>query len=207
MLSIDAAMQQRTDPRQKQGKRNPLALIWTALLVAKAAGETTLLAMAECRRLRVGRQVARNGPRLLRMPPLSPSVDVEAIHRFWFPQPDATAGELGYPQALLDHRAHMPRSARCSPIETMPVTDVRGALPEPWPSTTAFSWPSSLAGSRHCGQSDASVCCLAFAGSSPLLSRTGEKEIALGSRQGCCKIGKKNEKREDGVKSTQDGWQ
>jgi predicted transposase YbfD/YdcC len=52
VLSIYTVMQQLTDPRRKQGKRYPLALILTFLLLAKAAGETTLLAIAEWIRLR-----------------------------------------------------------------------------------------------------------------------------------------------------------
>jgi hypothetical protein len=52
VLSIYAAMQQLTDSRRKQGRRSPLALILTYVLLAKAAGETTLLARAEWIRLR-----------------------------------------------------------------------------------------------------------------------------------------------------------
>lgn len=52
MLSIYEAMQQLTDTRRKQGKRYPLALILTYILLGKAAGETTLLAIAEWIRLR-----------------------------------------------------------------------------------------------------------------------------------------------------------
>lgn len=52
ILSIYAVMQQLTDARRKQGKRYPLALVLTFLLLAKAAGETTLQAVAEWIRLR-----------------------------------------------------------------------------------------------------------------------------------------------------------
>lgn len=52
VLSIYGAMQQLTDARRKQGKRYPLALILTYLLLAKAAGETTLQAISEWIRLR-----------------------------------------------------------------------------------------------------------------------------------------------------------
>lgn len=45
-------MQALTDGRRKQGKRYPLALVLTYILLAKAAGETTLLAIAEWIRLR-----------------------------------------------------------------------------------------------------------------------------------------------------------
>jgi predicted transposase YbfD/YdcC len=54
VLSIYAAMQHLTDTRRKQGKRYPLALILTYILLAKAAGETTLLAIAEWIQLRGG---------------------------------------------------------------------------------------------------------------------------------------------------------
>ena len=43
-LSIYQGMQQLSDPRRSQGKRYPLALVLTYILLAKAAGETTLLA-------------------------------------------------------------------------------------------------------------------------------------------------------------------
>src|SRR5690348_925530 len=52
VLSIYAAMQQLSDSRRNQGKRYPLALVLTYILLAKAAGETTLLAIAEWIRLR-----------------------------------------------------------------------------------------------------------------------------------------------------------
>lgn len=45
-------MQQLTDARCQQGKRYPLALVLTYLLLAKAAGETSLQAIAEWIRLR-----------------------------------------------------------------------------------------------------------------------------------------------------------
>src|SRR5579885_1875217 len=45
-------MGQQTDKRRKQGRRYPLALILTYILLAKAAGETTLQAIAEWIRLR-----------------------------------------------------------------------------------------------------------------------------------------------------------
>jgi hypothetical protein len=41
VLSIYAAMQQLSDKRRKQGRRDPLALVFTSILVATAAGETT----------------------------------------------------------------------------------------------------------------------------------------------------------------------
>lgn len=52
VLSIYAAMQHLTDKRRKQGKRYPLALVLTYILLAKAAGETTLQAIAEWIELR-----------------------------------------------------------------------------------------------------------------------------------------------------------
>ena len=52
VLSIYSAMQQLKDARRKQGKRYPLALVLTYILLAKAAGETTLQAIAEWIRLR-----------------------------------------------------------------------------------------------------------------------------------------------------------
>ncbi len=52
VLSIYAAMQQLSDQRRPQGRRYALALILTYILLAKAAGETTLLAIAEWIRLR-----------------------------------------------------------------------------------------------------------------------------------------------------------
>jgi hypothetical protein len=52
VLSIYAAMHTLTDGRRKQGKRYPLALVLTYVLLAKVAGETTLLAIAEWIRLR-----------------------------------------------------------------------------------------------------------------------------------------------------------
>lgn len=51
-LSIYQAMQQVKDTRRKQGKRYPLALVLTYILLAKSAGETTLLAISEWIRLR-----------------------------------------------------------------------------------------------------------------------------------------------------------
>ncbi|GAC1358585.1 MAG: ISAs1 family transposase [Ktedonobacteraceae bacterium] len=50
--SIYEAMQQLKDRRRKQGKRYSIALIMTYLLLAKAAGETTLQATSEWIRLR-----------------------------------------------------------------------------------------------------------------------------------------------------------
>ncbi len=50
--SIYHAMQQLHDQRSPQGKRYPLALVLTSILLAKAAGETTLQAIAEWIRLR-----------------------------------------------------------------------------------------------------------------------------------------------------------
>jgi predicted transposase YbfD/YdcC len=52
VLSLYSAMQQLKDSRRKQGKRYPLALMLTYLLLAKAAGETTLQAITEWIRLR-----------------------------------------------------------------------------------------------------------------------------------------------------------
>lgn len=52
VLSIYAAMRALNDARHNQGKRYPLALVVTYLLLAKAAGETTLQAIAEWIRLR-----------------------------------------------------------------------------------------------------------------------------------------------------------
>lgn len=52
VLSIYTTMQQLSDTRRKQGKRYPLALVLTYVLLAKAAGETTLQAIAEWIRLR-----------------------------------------------------------------------------------------------------------------------------------------------------------
>lgn len=52
VLSIFTAMQQLRDTRRKQGKRYALALMLTYVLLAKAAGETTLQAIAEWIRLR-----------------------------------------------------------------------------------------------------------------------------------------------------------
>lgn len=52
ILSIYTAMKSVSDARRKQGKRYSLALILTYLLLAKAAGETTLQAIAEWIRLR-----------------------------------------------------------------------------------------------------------------------------------------------------------
>ena len=54
VLSIYTAMQQLSDARRKQGKRYPLELVLTYVLLAKAAGETTLQAIAEWIRLRGG---------------------------------------------------------------------------------------------------------------------------------------------------------
>ena len=45
--SIYPVLPHLTDTRRKQGKRSSLALILTFLLLAKAAGETTLQAAAE----------------------------------------------------------------------------------------------------------------------------------------------------------------
>lgn len=50
--SIYSVLEHLTDPRRKQGKRYSLALILTFVLLAKAAGETTLQAVAEWIRLR-----------------------------------------------------------------------------------------------------------------------------------------------------------
>ena len=50
--SIYTAMQQLQDRRRKQGKRYPVELVLTYLLLAKAAGETTLQAATEWIRLR-----------------------------------------------------------------------------------------------------------------------------------------------------------
>ena len=50
--SIYNAMQQLQDRRRKQGKRYPVELVLTYLLLAKAAGETTLQAATEWIRLR-----------------------------------------------------------------------------------------------------------------------------------------------------------
>lgn len=50
--SIYTVLQHLTDTRRKQGQRYSLALILTFLLLAKAAGETTLQAVAEWIRLR-----------------------------------------------------------------------------------------------------------------------------------------------------------
>lgn len=50
--SISSAMLQLKETRRKQGKRYPLALVLTSVLLAKAAGETTLQARAEWIRLR-----------------------------------------------------------------------------------------------------------------------------------------------------------
>jgi DDE_Tnp_1-associated len=50
--SIYAVLEQLTDARSKQGQRYSLALILTFVLLAKAAGETTLQAIAEWTRLR-----------------------------------------------------------------------------------------------------------------------------------------------------------
>ena len=52
VLSIYQAIQQVSDSRRSQGKRYPLALVLTYLLLAKAAGETTLLGISEWIRLR-----------------------------------------------------------------------------------------------------------------------------------------------------------
>jgi hypothetical protein len=63
ILSIYEAMQQLHDGRRKQGKRSPLPLILTYLLLAKAAGETTLQAAAEWSRsiwLRTRRRCIRS---------------------------------------------------------------------------------------------------------------------------------------------------
>lgn len=54
VLSIYKAMHQLTDTRRKQGRRYSLELVLTYILVAKAAGETTLQAIAEWIRLRAG---------------------------------------------------------------------------------------------------------------------------------------------------------
>jgi hypothetical protein len=51
-FSVYQAMQQVTDTRRDQGKRYSLALLLTCVLLAKMAGETTLQAIAEWRRLR-----------------------------------------------------------------------------------------------------------------------------------------------------------
>lgn len=50
--SIYEAMQHLTDTRRKQGKRYSMALVFTYLLLGKAAGETTLQAITEWVRLR-----------------------------------------------------------------------------------------------------------------------------------------------------------
>ncbi len=50
--SIYAVLEQLTDARSKRGQRYSLALILTFVLLAKAAGETTLQAIAEWTRLR-----------------------------------------------------------------------------------------------------------------------------------------------------------
>ena len=47
ILSIYQVMEHLSDTRQSQGKRYPLALVLTYILLAKAAGETTLLAISE----------------------------------------------------------------------------------------------------------------------------------------------------------------
>ena len=47
VLSIYEAMQHLSDCRRKQGQRYPLALVLTFILLAKAAGETTLLGISE----------------------------------------------------------------------------------------------------------------------------------------------------------------
>lgn len=52
VLTIYSALQQVTDQRRKRGKRYSLALVLTYVLLAKAAGETTLQAIAEWIRLR-----------------------------------------------------------------------------------------------------------------------------------------------------------
>jgi len=54
VLSMYEAMQQVKDARRKQGKRYPLALILTYVLLAKGAGETTVQAITEWIRLRGG---------------------------------------------------------------------------------------------------------------------------------------------------------
>jgi predicted transposase YbfD/YdcC len=54
VLSIYTAMQQLSDRRRPQGRRYPLALVFTYILLAKAAGETTLQAITEWIRLRGG---------------------------------------------------------------------------------------------------------------------------------------------------------
>ena len=51
-LSIYEAMQALSDTRRRQGTRYPLALVLTYILLAKAAGETTLLGISEWIRLR-----------------------------------------------------------------------------------------------------------------------------------------------------------
>lgn len=52
ILSIYHEMQQLSDTRRNQGKRYPLALVLTYILLAKAAGETTFQAISEWIRLR-----------------------------------------------------------------------------------------------------------------------------------------------------------
>lgn len=52
VLTVYTALLQVKDTRRKQGKRYPLALVLTYVLLAKAAGETTLQAIAEWIRLR-----------------------------------------------------------------------------------------------------------------------------------------------------------
>lgn len=52
VLSIYGAMQQLDDRRRKRGMRYPLALVLTSVLLAKAAGATTLQAISEWSRLR-----------------------------------------------------------------------------------------------------------------------------------------------------------
>jgi predicted transposase YbfD/YdcC len=52
VLSIYAVMQRLSDRRRPQGRRYPLGLVLTYILVAKAAGETTLQGIAEWIRLR-----------------------------------------------------------------------------------------------------------------------------------------------------------
>ncbi len=52
ILSMYHMMHQLSDTRRSQGKRYPLALVLTYILLAKAAGETTLLAISEWIRLR-----------------------------------------------------------------------------------------------------------------------------------------------------------
>lgn len=52
ILSMYAVMQQLTDGRRKQGTRYPLALVLTYVLLAKAAGATSLQAISEWIRLR-----------------------------------------------------------------------------------------------------------------------------------------------------------